>query len=262
MGKSLSMMRASLALSLACLASAALSSAGVPALAAEMPKDFVYLRDIDPTILQDMRYAGSNNFTGAPVPGYDAPECVLVQPAAEALASVQADLRAKGLTLKVYDCYRPARAVAAFVEWGKTPDDPAAKRIHYPNLPKSALFPDYIATRSGHSRGATLDLTIVKLSSEPLAEAETAAPLPCTAPQQGRGSDGSLDMGTSFDCFDVEANTAAPGLSREEQDHRATLLEAMQARGFKNYPLEWWHYTLDPEPYPDTIFDFPIAPRP
>jgi D-alanyl-D-alanine dipeptidase len=248
--------------SLASLAAVALSFAGAPAFAAEMPKDFVYLRDIDATILQDMRYAGPNNFTGAPVPGYDAPECVLLRPAADALAAVQADLRAKGFTLKVYDCYRPARAVASFVEWAKKPDDPAEKATHYPNLPKSALFPIYIATRSGHSRGATLDLTIVKLDSEPPAETETATPLPCTVPQQGPGSDGSLDMGTSFDCFDVEANTAAPGLTPDERDHRATLVEAMEARGFKNYPLEWWHFTLEPEPYPDTIFDFPIAPRP
>jgi D-alanyl-D-alanine dipeptidase len=255
-------MRPPLSFSLACLAAVALSSAGAPAFAAEMPNDFVYLRDIDPNILQDMRYAGRDNFTGEPVPGYDAPECVLLRPAAEALAAVQADLRAKGLTLKVYDCYRPARAVAAFVEWAKKPDDPAAKATHYPNLPKSALFPDYIATRSGHSRGATLDLTIVKLASEPQAETETATPLPCTEPQQGLGSDGSLDMGTSFDCFDVEANTAAQGLTREEQDNRATLLGAMQARGFKNYPLEWWHFTFEPEPYPDTIFDFPIVARP
>src|SRR5262245_28605217 len=156
--------------SFACLAAAALCSAGAHAFAAEMPKDFVYLRDIDPTILQDMRYAGRDNFTGEPVPGYDAPECVLLRPAAEALAAVQADLRAKGLTLKVYDCYRPARAVASFVEWAKKPDDPAEKAIHYPNLPNSALFPIYIATRSGHSRGATLDLTVVKLGSEPPAE--------------------------------------------------------------------------------------------
>jgi D-alanyl-D-alanine dipeptidase len=248
--------------SLACLAAAVLCFAGAHAFAAEMPEDFVYLRDIDPTILQDMRYAGSNNFTGAPVPGYDAPECVLLRPAAEALAAVQADLRAKGLTLKVYDCYRPARAVASFVEWAKKPDDPPEKAIHYPNLLKSALFPIYIATRSGHSRGATLDLTIVKLGSEPPAGTETATPLPCTVPQQGPGSDGSLDMGTSFDCFDVEANTAAAGLSPEEKDNRATLVEAMEARGFKNYPLEWWHFTFEPEPYPDTIFDFPIAPRP
>jgi zinc D-Ala-D-Ala dipeptidase len=255
-------MRASLALSLACLASAELSFAGARASAAEMPEDFVYLRDLDPTILQDMRYAGRDNFTGKPVPGYDAPECVLLRPAAEALAAVQADLRAKGLALKVYDCYRPARAVAAFVEWAKEPDDPAAKTTYYPNLPKSALFPGYIATRSGHSRGATLDLTIVKIASEPQAEAENSTPLPCTEPQQGLGSDSSLDMGTSFDCFDVEANTAASGLTPEEKDNRATLVEAMQARGFKNYPLEWWHFTLEPEPYPDTIFDFPIVKRP
>jgi D-alanyl-D-alanine dipeptidase len=245
-------------------AAAALSSAGALASAAALPEGFVYLRDIDPTILQDMRYAGSNNFTGAPVTGYDAAECVLVRPAAEALAAVQADLRAKGLTLKVYDCYRPARAVAAFVEWAKAPDDPSAKTTYYPNLPKAALFPDYIATRSGHSRGATVDLTLVPITSEPQSPtpAESAAPLSCTAPQQGRAPDGSLAMGTRFDCFDVKANTAAPGLSQEEEDNRATLVEAMQARGFKNYPLEWWHFTLEPEPYPDTIFDFPVAPRP
>ena len=255
-------MRARLAL--ACFGlGAALSSASTPAFATEMPKDFVYLRDIDPTILQDMRYAGRDNFTGQPVPGYDAPECVLLRPAAEALAAVQGDLRAKGLALKVYDCYRPARAVAAFVAWAKDPDDPAAKAAYYPNLPKSALFPDYIATRSGHSRGATLDLTLV-----PIADATAGSPLangaalPCTAPQEGPASDGSLDMGTSFDCFDALANTAAPGLSRDQQDHRSTLLDAMRARGFKNYPLEWWHFTFEPEPYPDTIFDFPIAARP
>ena len=257
------MMRAPLAFSFAYLAAAALSSAGAAAFAAEMPEDFVYLRDIDPTILQDMRYAGRDNFTGEPVPGYDAPECVLLRPAAEALAAVQADLRAKGLALKVYDCYRPARAVAAFVAWAKEPDDPAAKAAYYPHLAKSALFPDYIATRSGHSRGATLDLTIVETAaSAPQAGTGTATPIACTAPQHERGSDGSLDMGTSFDCFDVEANTAAPGLSADEQHNRATLLEAMQVRGFKNYPLEWWHFTFEPEPYPDTIFDFPIVARP
>jgi D-alanyl-D-alanine dipeptidase len=243
---------------------AALASAGAQAFAAQLPEGFVYLRDIDPTILQDMRYAGADNFTGAPVPGYDAAECVLVRPAAEALAAVQADLRAKGLTLKVYDCYRPARAVSAFVEWAKEPDDPSAKATYYPNLPKAALFPDYIATRSGHSRGGTVDLTLVPIGfeSQAPAEAEGAASRPCTAPQEGRAPDGSLDMGTSFDCFDVEANTSAPGLTKEEQDNRATLVEAMQARGFKNYPLEWWHFTLEPEPYPDTIFDFPIVKRP
>ncbi len=243
---------------------AALSSVLAQACASEFPEDFVYLRDVDPTILQDMRYARDDNFTGAPVPGYEAPECVLARPAAEALKAVQADLRARGLTLKVYDCYRPARAVAAFVAWARQPDVPRFKTAYYPNLAKDALFPDYIATISGHSRGATVDLTLVPIAAEvqsPTPHA-SAAPQACTAPQQGRAPDGSLAMGTLFDCFDVKAHTAAPGLSKEEQDNRAALVEAMQARGFKNYPLEWWHFTLEPEPYPDTIFDFPIAKRP
>jgi len=240
-----------------------LSLAAFAARAAEMPKDFVYLRDIDPTILQDMRYAGSNNFTRKHVPGYDAAECVLVRQTAEALKAVQADLRAKGLALKVYDCYRPARAVAAFVEWAKLPDDPRAKATYYPNLPKAALFPDYIATRSGHSRGATLDLTLAPIdaATAPQTGAEDAKPRSCTTPQKGHAPDGSLAMGTSFDCFDTTANTAALGLSKEERENRDVLIEVMQAHGFKNYPKEWWHFTLEPEPYPDTIFDFPIEPR-
>ncbi len=232
-----------------------------PALA-EMPKDFVYLADIDPTIEQDMRYGSANNFIGRVVPGYDAGECVLVRPAAEALKRVEADVRTKGFTLKVYDCYRPARAVAAFVHWAKEPDDPKAKTVYYPNLPKAALFPDYIATRSGHSRGATLDLTLVPLDQPSAAPAQAGAEVkPCTAPQAKQAPDGSLAMGTSFDCFDVKANTAAIGLTKEESDNRAILVEAMRKQGFTNYAKEWWHYTLDGEPYPDTIFDFPITPR-
>ncbi|MGV1013579.1 MAG: M15 family metallopeptidase [Methyloceanibacter sp.] len=234
-----------------------------PALAGEaMPQDFVYLRDVDPSIVQDMRYAGSRNFTGTPVPGYQAPECVLLRPAAEALQRVQTGLRAKGLTLKVYDCYRPAKAVAAFVDWAKEPDDPKAKVAYYPNLDKRALFPDYIATRSGHSRGATVDLTLVPLEAEAKPSAgDGAEPQSCTAPQSGSAPDGSLAMGTSFDCFDVKANTDTSGLTEEERKNRTLLVEAMQTHGFQNYPMEWWHFTFQPEPYPDTFFDFPITPR-
>ena len=234
--------------------------AATAASASEMPKDFVYLRDVDPTIQQDMRYASADNFTGAKVPGYEAPECVLVRQAAEALKSVQAAVRANGLMLKVYDCYRPARAVAAFVDWAKKPDDPHAKIVYYPNLAKAALFPDYIASRSSHSRGATMDLTLVALDAKTPAQGNVE-PRTCTAPQKSEAPDGSLAMGTSFDCFDVKANTAALGLSKEERENRGVLVEAMQAHGFKNYPKEWWHFTLSPEPYPDTIFDFPVAPR-
>ena len=135
--------------------------AATPCAAEEMANGFVYLRDVDPTILQDMRYAGPGNFTGHAVNGYDAPECVLVREAAEGLKAVQAEVKTKGLSLKVYDCYRPARAVKAFVDWSKLPDDAKAKATYYPALPKSALFPDYIALVSGHSRGATMDLTLV-----------------------------------------------------------------------------------------------------
>ena len=176
--------------------------------------------------------------------------------------ALQADLKAKGFGLLVYDCYRPTTAVAAFVAWAKLPDDLQAKATWYPNLNKSDLFPDYIATRSGHSRGATLDLTIEPLQASGEAQAGAEAKPPaCTAPQEGHAPDGSLAMGTSFDCFDVKANTAASGLTEEERNNRAMLVDAMQARGFKNYPMEWWHFTWQPEPYPATFFDFPIVPR-
>jgi D-alanyl-D-alanine dipeptidase len=225
-----------------------------------MPSDFVYLRDVDPSIQQDMRYAGPDNFTGGPVPGYQAPECILVGPAAKALKAVQADLRPKGLSLKVYDCYRPEQAVAAFVAWAKQPDDPAAKRSHYPTLPKSALFPDYIATRSGHSRGATLDVTLVPdgvRTTPDEAAASNASACGLHAP-----ADGSLDMGTGFDCFSPKSNTVTSGLTPEQKRNRALLLDAMTRHGFKNYPQEIWHYTFEPEPHPARYFDFPVAPRP
>ena len=234
--------------------------AASPGLAAdEMPDGFVYLRDVDPTIAQDIRYAGDGNFTGAPVPGYGAAECVLAREAAEALKRVQEAVAVRGLTLKVYDCYRPERAVSSFVGWAQKPDDPKAKETYYPNLDKRALFSAYIATRSGHSRGATVDLTLVPVDASPPKPED--APRACTAPQKGQAPDGSVAMGTSFDCFDKKANTETSGLSDEERANRADLVEAMQAQGFENYPMEWWHFTLKREPYPDTYFDFPIEAR-
>lgn len=245
-------------LSAAALALLVATSANAVRGADSLPEDFVYLRDVDPSIEQDMRYAGPHNFTGKPVPGYQAAECVLLRPAAEALKQVQADLASKGLSLRVYDCYRPTQAVDAFVAWAKKPDDPAAKAAWYPRLEKSALFPNYIATRSGHSRGATLDLSVVPVgAADPPPQGES-----CIAPQEATAPDGSLAMGTTFDCFDVKANTDASGLTATEIENRTLLREAMAARGFKNYPFEWWHYTFQPEPYPDTHFDFPIRPRP
>ncbi|MGH6831412.1 MAG: M15 family metallopeptidase [Methyloceanibacter sp.] len=235
-----------------------LSLAASAAGASEMPKDFVYLRDIDPTIQQDMRYAGSKNFTGRPAPGYDAPECVLVRQAAEALKAVQADLKAKGLGLKVYDCYRPVRAVNAFVDWTKEPDDPEAKAVYYPNVPKSELIPNYIAPRSGHSRGAAVDLTLVPLGGDAKDSPESE---PCTAPQGSKADDGSLAMGTTFDCFDGKSSKLASNYTAEQNANRTALSDAMQAHGFEDYIFEWWHFVLANEPYPDKYFDFPIAAR-
>src|SRR5262245_35382726 len=237
--------------------------AALQASTAEMPKDFVYLRDVDPSIEQDMRYASADNFTGRPVPGYDAPECVLVRQAAEALKAVQADVTAKGLSLKVYDCYRPAQAVSAFVTWSKEPDDPGERVVHYPALAKSELFPQgYIAALSSHSRGATMDLTLVPLDSDQAQPSSRAHALgACTAPAANREADTSIDMGTGFDCFDVKANTDATGLTPAERANRKTLVDAMARQGFKNLDKEWWHYTLKDEPYPGTVFDFPILPR-
>jgi D-alanyl-D-alanine dipeptidase len=222
------------------------------------PKDFVYLRDVDPSIEQDMRYAGADNFTGKPVPGYDAPECMLVREVAEALKTAQAALKPTGLSLKVYDCYRPAQAVVAFVVWAKEPVNRQAKLAYYPELAKSDLIPDYIATKSGHSRGATVDLTLVKLGSSSKTEGGDSV-IACNS---GEHSGNGLDMGAGFDCFDPKANTEAPNLTPEQRRNRELLLEVMSRHGFKNYPKEIWHYRFQPEPYPDTYFDFPIRPRP
>lgn len=222
------------------------------------PKDFVYLRDVDPSIEQDMRYAGADNFTAKPVPGYEAPECMLVREVAEALKAAQAALKPMGLSLKIYDCYRPAQAVVAFVAWAEEPVSPEAKLAYYPELPKSDLFPDYIATKSGHSRGGTVDLTIVKLETSSETDGIAGA-VACNAAEH---SGNSLDMGVGFDCFDPRANTDTPNLTPEQRRNRELLLEIMSRHGFKNYPKEIWHYTFQPEPYPDTYFDFPIRPRP
>ncbi|AKC87124.1 M15 family metallopeptidase [Pseudoxanthomonas suwonensis] len=190
-----------------------------------------------PDIEVEMRYAGSDNFTGAPVPGYDANRCYLLQPVAEALARVQASLRAEGLGLRVYDCYRPTHSVQSFVRWIERPDDPALKARWYPNVDKSALMPGYIGQVSGHSRGATVDLTLVRCDGDG-----------CTP----------LDMGTPYDFFDPLANTDDPGIDARQRAHRHHLREAMAAQGLANYPMEWWHFTLRPEPDPHTAYDFPV----
>jgi D-alanyl-D-alanine dipeptidase len=231
-----------------------------------LPAPLVYLRDIDPSILQDMRYAGPDNFTGRPVPGYQAAECVLLREAAEALSRVQQALLARKLSLKVYDCYRPQSAVRAFVAWVRegeaAPADPLLKRFH-PNIDRGRLIADgYLASVSRHSRGDTVDLTMVEL---PVASTSTfdrsTAYGACTGPAKTRAPDNSIDMGTGYDCFDPLSHTAARGLTEAQTRRRHTLVAAMAREGFRNYRKEWWHFTLTTARAPHA-FSVPIMPRP
>ncbi len=198
----------------------------------------VDIRALVPDIAQDIKYAGNDNFVGAPVDGYEAPRCLLKVDAAAALARVEANLRGDGLRLKLFDCYRPARAVAHFVRWAGDLADQRTKAVHYPALDKSTLLDGYIAPVSGHSRGATVDLTLLQCDAD--------------------GACHELDMGTPFDFFDPRANTDSPQATPAQRANRRRLLAAMQAEGFRNYPMEWWHFTLQPEPNPAVIHDVPI----
>lgn len=201
--------------------------------------NLVDIRTLVPDIHEDIKYAGHDNFVGRPVDGYAAPKCLLLKPVAEALARVEHDLRREHARLRIWDCYRPARAVADFVRWAHDLSDQTTKATHYPNLDKSKLLGDYIAPVSGHSRGATADLTMEQ----------------CDAHDRHCQP---LDMGTPFDWFGLRANTDNPGVTAEQRTNRQRLLRAMAREGFKNYPMEWWHHTLQPEPTPHTMYDAPI----
>jgi D-alanyl-D-alanine dipeptidase len=225
-----------------------------------LPPGFVYLRDVDPSIAQDMRYATQDNFTGRPLPGYDAGECVLRRDAALALQKVQADLAPQHLSLKTYDCYRPTRAVAAMARWSQSSDSGATKRF-YPALEKRTLFAaGYIAARSAHSTGTAIDLTLIKLPAAMPAPYDPAARYGlCTGQVGARAPDNSLDMGTSFDCLDPKSSAFASNISSEQNHGRVMLLEAMKRHGFKNYFREWWHFSYGPQPRQG--YDFRIVPR-
>src|SRR4051812_20278246 len=235
-------------------------SPGPAGAAVPVPADFVALRSVDPTILQGIRYATPHNFTGRVVEGYTAPACLLTAPAARALRRAQQGLVRRGYSLKVYDCYRPQRAVDRFVAWSQDPGDRAMKAEFYPEVDKSRLFADgYIARRSGHSRGSTVDLTIVKLPAAPARAYRPGERLvPCYAPRQQRFPDASIDMGTGFDCFDERAHTLDRRIRGTARTDRLTLKKTMETAGFTGIPEEWWHFTYRAEPYPDTYFDFPV----
>lgn len=230
-----------------------------PALAQDLPRGFVTLRSVDPSIRQDMRYAGPDNFTGRPLPGYERGECILQRAAALALKRVQADLAPHKVTLKVYDCYRPARAVAAMARWSR--DDKARPDTsrYYPRVEKRNLFAlGYISAHSAHSRGVSIDLTMVPLDGRPQPAFDPNAHYgACAGPSSMREPDDGVDMGTSFDCFDVKSWTNAGGLTGDQRTRRDILVQAMTRHGFKNYPREWWHfsyYAADPR----RAYDFPV----
>ena len=230
----------------------------------QAPAAFVSLHDVDPSILLDIRYYTRHNFIGRRIHGYRAPMCILTRAAAEGLARAQAALVPQGYTLKVYDCYRPQRAVDDFVRWARRLHDERMKREFYPQVDKSRLFADgYIAERSGHSRGSTMDLTLVALPprDQPRWTRGRFGLVPCFAPVDQRFPDNTIDMGTGYDCFDTLAHTLDPRVQGEARENRLRLKSAMEAAGFTNYENEWWHYTLADEPFPDTYFNFPVSPR-
>jgi D-alanyl-D-alanine dipeptidase len=237
---------------------AALALIAGAAAAQPLPSGFIRLRDVDPSIAQDMRYATSNNFTGRPLPGYGAGECILQRAAAQALKRVQADLARENLSLKVYDCYRPTRAVGAMARWAADPHARPDTSRFYPALKKERLFAlGYIAAHSAHSRGVAVDLTVVPTGSRQAPFDPTADYGSCAGMAAQRAPDNSLDMGTSFDCFDRKSYTRAAGLSVEQQQRRAQLVQAMARHGFVKYKREWWHFSFSAAD-PRREYDFPV----
>lgn len=204
--------------------------------AGALPDGFVYLADVAPLVLQDMRYAGTRNFTKAKVPGYKAAECILAEPAAQALSAVSDELAVQGYALKVMDCYRPAKAVRHFAAWAETGSgvDPN----YYPRIDRKRLIPEgYIARRSGHSNGYTVDLTLT----------------------DAKGAE--FDMGAPFDFFDPLAHTANMNVDNNAAKRRRMLVAAMAKAGFVNYRREWWHFTFEDRPADAPAHDFDIVPR-
>ncbi len=232
-----------------------------PTHAQPFPADFVYLRDIDPTIIQDIRYATANNFTGHRLPGYDAAECVVKRNVALKLKAIQQDLARQNLSLKMFDCYRPTRAVADMVVWSRNGKETAAEHRYNPSFSKADLFRlGFIAHHSGHSTGAALDLTLVDLKADNSASFDPNKDYAdCAAPAGARAPEGSVDMGTGYDCTDPKAYTAARSITPDQRRWRNLLVAVMARQGFVNYAKEWWHFSLPGGG--GAAYDFPISPR-
>ena len=201
------------------------------------PSDFVVLADFVPGIIQEIRYYSTYNFIGDRIDGYEEPCALLTKEAARALKSVSNEMNVRGYRLKIFDAYRPARAVKHFVLWGIEDLDLRMKPYFYPDLEKQELFAKgYIASQSSHSRGSTVDLTLLDMST-------------------GK----EVDMGSPFDMFSEVSHPDYRGITEQQYDNRMILQQVMVRNGFSPIDCEWWHFTLNDEPFPDTYFDFPVS---
>ena len=204
--------------------------------AQELPNAFSFLKEVIPNIELEMRYYTNNNFIGKPIDGYLTPRAILTKKATKALKNVQKDLNEFGLGVKVFDAYRPQKAVDHFVRWSKSLNDKTMKKEYYPNVHKKNLFKEgYIAEKSGHSRGSTVDLTLIDLKTKV-----------------------ELDMGSSFDLFGQQSWVKYPKIDAHQRANRMLLNSIMIKHGFKSYAQEWWHFTLKNEPYKNSYFNFDI----
>ena len=198
--------------------------------------DFVAVSEEIPDVLQEIRYFSAYNFVGSHIDGYEEPVALMTREAAAALKDAAAEFRAAGYVIKIYDSYRPQRAVEHFIRWGADAQDIRMKPYFYPTTDKSRVFElGYVAKHSGHSRGSTIDMTIVDMKT---------------------GQE--LDVGEHFDYFGERSHYAYKGISQKQQENRKFLRQVMERHGFQGLAEEWWHFTLKHEPFPDTYFDFPV----
>lgn len=224
---------------------------------AAIDSGFVDISNVNKDIKVEMRYSTDWNFVGHTISGYKSNKCFLTKEAADALSKVQKHVQTIGYSLLVFDCYRPQRSVTEFLTWTRDSKDQRMKKIFYPDEPKEKLVVrGYIADRSSHSRGSTVDLTLIKNNRESKESFKEEA-VDCRQ-QKDIENTGQLKMGTSFDCFDKLANTSNPKASAQVKLNRQVLNESMVKFGFVNYPKEWWHFTLKEEPFKDKYFDFVI----
>ncbi len=202
----------------------------------KLPKGFVYVTDIIPNIKLDLRYLSANNFVGKPIDGYNIEKCILSIEAANALKKVENDLLDLGLCIKIYDTYRPQKAVNHFKKWAKDINDTLMKSQYYPKIKKRDLFKlQYISSKSRHSSGSTVDLTIFSDKTNDV-----------------------LDMGSDYDFFSKKSWVNYQNLTVKQKENRELLQKVMLQNGFRSYPKEWWHFTLRYEPYRNHYFDFNV----